>query len=65
MKMRDKNQEEKSLQLIIMQLKVKSNLQFNILIIEIEIKDCYGLKISNFNIIQMHSLTQQILFIHK
>lgn len=54
MKTIDKNQEEKSLQMKIMLLKVKNNLQSNILIIEIEIKDFYGLKINNFNSIQIH-----------
>ena len=37
-----------------MQLKVKNNLLLNTLIIEIEIKDFYGLKISKINLIQIH-----------
>jgi hypothetical protein len=46
-----------------MWLKAKNNLQFNILTIEIEIKDYYGLKINS--IIQIHLLTHQILYILK
>ena len=40
--------------MITMQLKVKNNLLLNTLIIEIEIKDFYGLKISKINLIQIH-----------
>ena len=54
MKTTDKNQKGKSLRMITMQLKVKNNLLLNTLIIEIEIKDFYGLKISKINLIQIH-----------
>jgi uncharacterized protein YehS (DUF1456 family) len=54
MKTIDKNQKGKSLPMITMQLKVKNNLLLNTLIIEIEIKDFYGLKISKINLIQIY-----------
>ena len=53
MKTIDRNQKGKSLRMITMQLKVKNNLLLNTLIIEIEIKDFYGLKISKINLIQI------------
>ena len=43
-----------------MQLKIKNNSQFNILITETEIKDYCGLKISKISLILIHLLNLKI-----
>jgi hypothetical protein len=65
MKMRDKNQEGKSLQVTTMQSIAKNNLLFSTLIIEIEIKDFCGLKTNKFNTIQIHLFNLKISTISK
>ena len=65
MKMRDKNQEGKSLQVTTMQSIAKNNLLYSTLIIEIEIKDFCGLKINKFNTIQIHLFNLKISTISK